>query len=101
MRVQLDHAVMSSSAGSLESRASEMSSRRAQIEASVEALLAHWRGEAATRFADLWEEWSSSAELVLDGLSADISGIRQSHDLISCADESTGDEHTRLQGRLG
>lgn len=101
MRVELDHAVMTTSAGSLESRAAEMAARRAQVEGSVDSLLAHWRGDAATRFATLWEEWRSSADAVLDGLSADVAGMRHAHDLMTCADQSTGEAHTRLRGRLG
>jgi WXG100 family type VII secretion target len=101
MSIQLDLVHLSRAADDLVSRASDMASRRAQIEASVESLLSHWHGEAARRFGDFWEEWRDSADVVIDGLSTGVAAVRHSGVLLTSADASSGDAHARMQGRLG
>lgn len=101
MTMQLDVAALTSSAQALDERASEMASRRTQIEAAVESLLAHWRGDAARRFAAHWEEWRSSADAVIDGLTSNVARARLCGDQLAGADRDAGDAHDRLLGRLG
>ena len=101
MEIRLQQEVMTSATQALDARADELASRATQIEASVASLLGGWRGDAADRFATHWEEWRSSAALVLDHLGADIAAVRHAGAQLTDVDTDRGQAHTRLSRRLG
>ena len=101
MIVRLDPAHLALGADAVEARAADMAARRARIEASVEALLAGWHGDAAARFARLWEEWRTGADGVIAGLAASAVALRSARDDASTADASASGTHDLLCRRLG
>jgi WXG100 family type VII secretion target len=101
MNIRLDPAQLSIGADAVEARAADMATRRAEIEASVDGLLAGWRGDAASRFADLWEEWRTGADEVIANLSASSVALRSARDDVSLADASSSVTHELLSRRLG
>lgn len=101
MNIRLDPAQLSIGADAVEARAADMATRRTQIEASVDALLAGWHGAAADRFADLWEEWRDGVDGVIAGLSASAVALRATRDEMSLADASSSEAHSHLTRRLG
>ena len=101
MNIRLDPAHLSIGADAIEARAADMATRRARIEASVDDLLAGWHGDAAHRFAGLWEEWRAGADGVIAGLAASAGALRTARDDVSLADASSSGTHDRLAGRLG
>lgn len=101
MNVRLDPAQLSIGADAVEARAADMATRRAQIGASVDALLSTWHGAAADRFAALWEDWRDGADTVITGLSASAVALRAARDDISLADTSSSEAHGLLAKRLG
>ncbi len=101
MNIRLDPAQLSIGADAVEARAADMATRRTRIEASVDALLATWHGDAADRFAVLWEEWRSGADGVIAGLAASAVALRAARDDVSSTDASSSETHDRLAGRLG
>lgn len=101
MNVRLDPARLSVGADSVEARAADMAARRAEIEASVDTLLAGWRGDAAERFAGLWEEWRAGADAVISSLSSSAVALRAARDDVWSADDSCSEAHDLLARRLG
>lgn len=101
MNIRLDPAQLSIGADAVEVRAADMATRRTQIEASVDALLASWHGAAADRFASLWEEWRDGADGVIAGLAASAVALRAARDDLSLADASSSQAHAHLARRLG
>ncbi|WP_159083528.1 WXG100 family type VII secretion target [Nocardioides terrigena] len=101
MNIRLDPAHLSIGADAIEARAADMATRRTRIEASVDALLATWHGDAADRFAGLWAEWRTGADGVIAGLAGSAGALRAARDDVSLADASSSDTHDRLAGRLG
>jgi WXG100 family type VII secretion target len=101
MNVRLDPARLSIGADAVEARAADMAARRAQIGASVDALLSTWHGAAADRFAALWEVWRDGADTVIAGLSTSAVALRTARDDVSGADVSSAEAHDQLAGRLG
>lgn len=101
MNIRLDPAHLSLGADAMETRAADMATRRTHIEASVDALLATWHGDAADRFAGLWEEWRSGADGVIASLAASAVALRAARDDVAGADTSASETHDRLAGRLG
>ena len=101
MNVRLDRAQLSLGANCVEARAADMARRRARIEASVEDLLAGWHGDAADRFAVLWEEWRTAADGVIAGLATRAVALRSARDDASSADASVSETHHLLCRRLG
>jgi WXG100 family type VII secretion target len=101
MNIRLDPAQLSIGADAVEARAADMATRRTQIEASVETLLATWHGDAAGRFALLWEEWRDGADGVIAGLGASAVALRAARDDVSGADGTSSEAHHRLSRRLG
>jgi WXG100 family type VII secretion target len=77
MNIRLDPAHLSVGADAFEDRAAHLTDRRAQIEASVDALLAAWQGAAADRFARSWEEWRDCADDVIAGLAGRAEALRR------------------------
>jgi WXG100 family type VII secretion target len=101
MHVRLAPARLSLGAGAIQARADEMAVRRTHIEASVDSLLATWRGDAASRFAALWEEWRDGADTVIAGLSAGAVAVRDVRDDLCGADSRSSEIHDLLSRRLG
>ena len=101
MNVRLDPARLSIGADALEERAADMATRCDRIEASVDALLAGWHGDAAVRFAARWQEWRAGADGVVAGLAASAAAIRSARDDASRADASVSETHDLLSRRLG
>ena len=101
MNIRLDPAQLSIGADAVEARAADMTTRRTQIEASVDALLAGWHGAAADRFDGLWEEWRDGADRVIAGLAASAISLRAARDEVSLADASSSETHSHLARRLG
>jgi WXG100 family type VII secretion target len=101
MNIRLDPAHLSIGADAVEARATDMAARRARIQASVDVLLATWHGDAADRFAGLWEEWRTGADSVIAGLAASAVALRAARDDVSSADASSTETYDRLAGRLG
>lgn len=97
----LDRAAHRAASSSLSARLAELDERRRAAEACVDALLASWRGEAATCFAAHWQEWDGAATDVVDALSALLGAVdlaRQDHLDTDCA---TAGRTAQLSGRLG
>ncbi|HXH78961.1 WXG100 family type VII secretion target [Nocardioides sp.] len=101
MNITLDPAHLSVGAAAVDARAADMAARRTHIEASVDALLASWHGDAADRFARLWEEWRTGADDVIAGLTAGAVALRSARDDLCAADASSSDAHDLLSRRLG
>lgn len=101
MNIRLDPARLSAGADALDARADDMVTRRAHLEASVDALLAGWQGDAADRFARLWEAWRTCADEVIADLCAGASALRLARDDLCAADVSASQTHDLLSGRLG
>lgn len=101
MSITLDPAHLSVGADVVDARANDMVSRRAHIEASVDALLRSWHGDAADRFARLWEEWRTGADDVIAGLVAGAVALRSARDDLCAADVSSSEAHDLLSRRLG
>ena len=101
MNIRLDPAQLSIGADAVEARAADMATRRTRIGASVDALLATWHGDAADRFAGLWEEWRSGADGVIAGLASSAVALRAAHDDVLSTEVSSSETHDRLAGRLG
>ncbi len=101
MNLRLDPAQLSIGADAVEARATDMATRRARVEVSVDALLACWHGAAADRFAGLWEEWREGVDGVIAGLAGSAVALRSARDDASLADASSSDTHADLARRLG
>ncbi len=101
MIFRLDPAHLSVSADAVEARAADMTTRREQIEVSVDALLAGWHGDAADRFVQLWEEWRTGCGDVIAGLAASAVALRCARDDVSAADISSSETYDLLARRLG
>lgn len=101
MNIRLDPAHLSIGANAVEARATDMATRRTRIEASVDTLLASWHGDAADRFAGLWEEWRAGADGAIAALAASAVALRAARDDVAVADTSSSETHDRLAGRLG
>lgn len=101
MNIRLDPAHLSAGADAVEARAADMTARRTAIEASVDALLAGWRGQAATRFGELWQEWRDGADTVIEHLASSAAALRQAGAEVTTADGDTAAGQERIRGRLG
>ena len=101
MNIRLDPAQLSIGADAVEARAADMVTRRTHIEASVDSLLATWHGDAADRFALLWEEWRDGADDVIAGLAASAAALRAARDDVAGADGTSSEAHDLLSRRLG
>jgi WXG100 family type VII secretion target len=101
MNIRLDPAQLSIGADAVEARAADMAIRRTHIEASVDSLLSSWHGDAADRFALLWEEWRDGADGVTAGLAAGAVALRAARDDVAGSDGASFETHGNLSRRLG
>ncbi|MDZ5660638.1 WXG100 family type VII secretion target [Nocardioides sp. zg-1308] len=85
----------------LAARLAELDERRHAAERTVDALLASWRGDAATHFATRWREWDDAAAEVVDSLSALLGAIDLARRDVETAESHGADRATDLGGRLG
>lgn len=99
--IRLDPAQLSSGADEVEGRADQIGARRAEVDSAVESLLASWHGQAAARFAHLWERWAAGADEVVTALASSAAALRHARDQLVSADRDRAEEHAHLQGRLG
>lgn len=60
-----------------------------------------WAGPAATAYADGWEDWKRSADVVLDGLSRMAELLDAVHADVVATDAASGAGLDRLGARLG
>lgn len=101
MTIALDHDRFTTHTRAIASRAEAMSERRNAIEHEVERLLASWRGAAADRFEEAWQEWRDGADGVINGLAARTESLIATRDDLIAADALAEDAGSRLRGRLG
>lgn len=99
--IDLDRAAHVAATASLSARLTELDERRRAAEACVDALLAAWRGEAATHFASLWQEWDGAATDVIDALSALLGAVDLTRRDLLDTDATTAGRSAELSGRLG
>ncbi len=82
-------------------RLAELDQRRRAAAATVDALLASWRGDAATHFASRWQEWDGAATDVVDALSALLGAIDLARRDLEASDTGSAARGDQLAGRLG
>jgi WXG100 family type VII secretion target len=101
MTITIDHESFTARTHTIGSRADAMAERRREIERDVERLLASWRGGAADRFAEAWQQWRDAADGMIASLIARTESLCATLDDLGDTDGSAGDSAARLRGRLG
>lgn len=101
MTIQLDHARFTTSREALAQRAADMTQQRHDVETAVEGLLRAWRGDAAERFRERWEEWRAGADAVIDTLHSRAHALAAVQSDLSACDLGAAEDASRLQERLG
>lgn len=80
----------------------ELVSDQRRLRSAVGGLLdGDWRGVAASAYAEGWQEWTSSADIVLESLATMgelIDGVLRD---LQARDEGVGGDLSALHGRLG
>ena len=101
MTITLDQASFTAQTRAIASRADAMSERRKELELDVEQLLASWRGAAADRFAEAWQEWRDGADGVIASLAARTESLVATRDDLAATDVRVAADGARLRRRLG
>lgn len=97
----IDPAAHAASSAAVRLRLEHLEERRRCAELSVDHVLATWRGDAAERFRNRWEEWNRGALAVIDQLSGAVEQLDQVRRDLSSADDRSGELAGRIAGRLG
>ena len=98
--VAVDRAAHEAAASDLAARLAGLDERRRAAELAVDLLLSSWRGDAATHFAERWQEWDTGARDVIDALSALLGAIDLARAEIGEADTASAQTADRPLGRL-
>lgn len=99
--LSLDRAAHAAASSSMSVRLAELDQRRRAAATTVDALLASWRGDAATHFSSRWHEWDGAATDVVDALSALLSAIDLARRDLEASDAGSAGRGDQLVGRLG
>lgn len=99
--LSLDRAAHAAASSSMSARLAELDQRRRAAATTVDALLASWRGDAATHFSSRWQEWDGAATDVVDALSALLSAIDLARRDLEASDARSAGRGDQLAGRLG
>ena len=98
--VAIDRAAHEAASSDLAARLAGLDRRRRAAELAVDLLLCSWRGDAATHFAQRWQEWDAGARDVIDALSALLGAIDLARADLAETDAASAQGADRLLGRL-
>lgn len=102
MEIALGYDAFRTAVEQLRDAATELEDQRTALAREVDGLLdAGWRGEAASSFAEAWDDWVSGADDVVGALTSLASAVAAAGRSLSRADERTGTTVDQLRGRLG
>jgi WXG100 family type VII secretion target len=97
----IDRATHAAATARFTDRLADLDERRRSAELAVDALLQSWRGDAASHFSSRWHDWDSSAQEVIDQLSALLGAVDLAREELEDVDARSVDVPRQIRGRLG